>query len=44
MKTMQDLAGDCAAALAAAFPVKDVWLLEAKAAKECELESPSTSL
>ena len=40
MNTMQDLADDCVAALAAAFPVEDVWLLEANAAKECELDSP----
>ena len=40
MNTMQDLADDCVAALAAAFPIEDVWLLEAKAAKECELDSP----
>ena len=40
MNTMQDLADDCVASLAAAFPIEDVWLLEAKAAKECELDSP----
>jgi hypothetical protein len=40
MATMQDLADDCVAALVKAFPVEDVWLLEAKAAKECELDSP----
>jgi len=40
MNTMQDLADDCVAALAEAFPIEDVWLLEAKAAKECELDSP----
>jgi hypothetical protein len=40
MNTMQDIADDCVAALAAAFPIEDVWLLEAKAAKECELDSP----
>jgi hypothetical protein len=37
---MQDLADDCVAALVKAFPIEDVWLLEAKAAKECELDSP----
>jgi hypothetical protein len=40
MSTMRDLADDCMAALVEAFPIEDVWLLEAKAAKECELESP----
>ena len=40
MSTMRDLADDCVAALVEAFPIEDVWLLEAKAAKECELESP----
>ena len=35
---MRDLADDCVAALVEAFPIEDVWLLEAKAAKECELE------
>ena len=40
MNTMQDLADDFVASLAAAFPIEDVWLLEAKAAKECELDSP----
>ena len=40
MNTMQDLADDCVASLTAAFPIEDVWLLEAKAAKECELDSP----
>ena len=40
MNTMQDVAEDCVAALAKAFPLQDVWLLEAKAANECELDSP----
>jgi hypothetical protein len=40
MNTMQDLADDCVATLAEAFPIEDVWLLEAKTAKECELDSP----
>ena len=40
MNTMQDLADDCVAALVKAFPIEDVWLLEAKAANECELDSP----
>jgi hypothetical protein len=40
MNTMQDFVGDCVAALAKAFPVEDVWLLEAEAANECELDSP----
>ena len=40
MSTMQDHAEDCVAALAKAFPIEDVWLLEAKAANECELDSP----
>jgi hypothetical protein len=37
---MQKIPGDCVAALVKAFPVEDVWLLEAGAAKECELASP----
>ena len=37
---MLDFADDCVAALVEAFPIEDVWLLEAKAAKECELDSP----
>jgi hypothetical protein len=40
MSTMRDLANDCVAALVEAFPIEDVWLLEAKAAKECHLDSP----
>jgi hypothetical protein len=40
MNTTQDVAEDCVAALAKAFPLEDVWLLEAKAANECELDSP----
>jgi len=40
MNTMQDLADECVAALVKAFPIEDVWLLEAGAAKECELDSP----
>ena len=40
MSTMLDLADDCVAVLAEAFPIEDVWLLEAKSAKECELDSP----
>ena len=40
MNTMQDLTGDCVAALVETFPIEDVWLLEARAAKECELDSP----
>jgi hypothetical protein len=37
---MQDVVGDCVAALVKDFPIEDVWLLEANAAKECQLESP----
>jgi hypothetical protein len=40
MNTMQDIVDDCVAALVKAFPIEDVWLLEAKSAKECELDSP----
>jgi hypothetical protein len=40
MNTMQDIVDDCVAALVKAFPIEDVWLLEANSAKECELESP----
>ncbi len=40
MSTMRNLADDCVAALLKAFPIEDVWLLEAKAAKECALQSP----
>ena len=40
MSTMRNLADDCVAALVKAFPIEDVWLLEAKAAKECALQSP----
>jgi hypothetical protein len=40
MNTMQDVVDDCVAALVKAFPIEDVWLLEANSAKECELESP----
>jgi hypothetical protein len=41
MNTIQDLAGECTKALVAAFPIEDVWLLEANAAKECGLKSPA---
>ena len=40
MSTTQEHADDCVAALAEAFPIEDVWLLEAKAAKECQLDTP----
>ncbi|HEY5814615.1 MAG TPA: hypothetical protein VIT23_18420 [Terrimicrobiaceae bacterium] len=40
MKTMQEIPAECVAALAKAFPIEDIWLLEARAAKECELTSP----
>ena len=40
MTTVPDLVSDCIAALVESFPIEDIWMLEAKAAKECELESP----
>ena len=40
MTTVQDLVSDCVAALVESFPIEDIWMLEAKAAKECGLESP----
>ena len=40
MTTVPDLVSDCIAALVESFPMEDIWMLEAKAAKECELESP----
>lgn len=40
MNTTQEIPGECVAALVKAFPIEDVWLLEAGAAKECELTSP----
>ena len=40
MSSAQDVVDDCVAALVKAFPIEDIWLLEANAAKECELDSP----
>jgi hypothetical protein len=40
MNTVQDLVSNCVAALVESFPIEDIWMLEAKAAKECGLESP----
>jgi hypothetical protein len=40
MNTAHDLVGDCVSALVEKFPIEDIWLLEAKAAKECQLDSP----
>jgi hypothetical protein len=40
LSTAQDVVGDCVAALVRTFPIEDVWLLEANAAKECQLASP----
>jgi hypothetical protein len=40
MSTVRDLVSDCVAALVESFPIEDIWMLEAKAAKECQLESP----
>ncbi len=40
MNTVQDLVSNCVAALVEGFPIEDIWMLEAKAAKECGLESP----
>ena len=41
MNAIQDMVSDCVTALVRNFPIEDIWLLEAKAAKECELESPT---
>ena len=40
MSSAQDVVGDCVAALVKAFPIEDIWLLEANAAKECALDTP----
>ncbi|HET9523152.1 MAG TPA: hypothetical protein VFO90_02910 [Terrimicrobiaceae bacterium] len=40
MNTVPEVVDDCVAALVKAFPIEDVWLLEANSARECELESP----
>ena len=41
MNVAQDRLDECVAALVGGFPVEDIWLLEAGAAKECALEKPA---
>ncbi|HEY5780201.1 MAG TPA: hypothetical protein VIT00_15775 [Terrimicrobiaceae bacterium] len=41
MNTIEDRLEEFLAALVRAFPIEDVWLLEAGKAKECALERPT---
>jgi len=40
MTATDPLIEDCVDVLVEAFPVEDIWLLEASDAKECELDDP----